>query len=66
MLRLHAICGFRRQYCSRRYNLNKYTFFLYFQNISSVLRQSNTFLQLAKEFLIASEAVAKGYQSDTL
>jgi hypothetical protein len=39
---------------------------LYFQNISSVLRQSNTFLQLAKELLIASEAVAKGYQSDTL
>ena len=121
---LHAIRRFRRQYCSRCSNSDKYTLLLYFLDFSSVLidilrgreqthaktyvtlfervtcpllfqlqkvsnsflqlaerdqiphakskksakikeycmRQSNTFLQLAKGSLIPSRAVAKGNQ----
>jgi hypothetical protein len=35
---LHAICGFRRQYCSRRSNSYKFTVFSYFHNFSSLFR----------------------------
>jgi hypothetical protein len=36
---LHAIGGFRRQYCSRCTNSDNYTFFLYFQIFTSVFRE---------------------------
>jgi hypothetical protein len=35
---LHAICGFRKQHCIRRSKPDKDTFFLYFDNFSSVFR----------------------------
>ncbi len=52
---LPALCRFRRQYCSRRSNYDKYTLFLYFLNFS----------QFSERFLKADDFFRKYAHANT-
>ncbi len=52
---LHAICRFRRQYCSRNSNRDKITFFLKFQNFSKVFKHFSNIYRFVIFFLKISK-----------